>query len=72
MRYEIEVIFHKDFVKMDGNKVLVGITSKPERGKANREIVRKLAKHFNVSRSQIQIVSGLITKRKIIERVSKP
>ena len=67
MRYEVEVKFHKDFIEVDGNKILVGLTSKPEKGEANRELVRKLAKHFKVSTAQIRIISGLKSKRKIVE-----
>ena len=70
MRYEVEVKFHKDFVTVDGNRILIGLTSKPERGKANRQLIRKLAKHFNVSTSQIRITSGLKSKRKIVEIVT--
>ena len=69
MRYEIEVKFHKDFIEVDGNRILVGLTSKPEKGEANRELIRKLAKHFKVSTSQIKIVSGLKSKSKVVEIV---
>ena len=71
MRYEVEVKFRKDFIEVKGNKVLVGLTSKPEKGKANRELLTKLAKHFKVSRSQIRILSGLKSKRKIVEIIEK-
>lgn len=67
MRYEVEIKFHKDFIEVDGNRILVGLTSKPEKGEANRELIRKLAKHFKVSTSQIKIVSGLKSKNKIVE-----
>ncbi len=67
MRYEVEVKFHKGFIEVDGDKIIVGLTSKPERGEANRELVRKLAKQFGVSTSQVKIVSGLRSKRKIVE-----
>jgi hypothetical protein len=69
MRYEVEVRFHKDFIEVDGNRILVGLTSKPERGEANRELIRKLAKHFKVPTSQIKIVSGLKSKSKVVEIV---
>ena len=67
MKYEVEVKFHKNFIKVEGNKILVGLTSKPEKGKANLELIKKLAKHFKVPSSHIRIVSGLKSKRKIIE-----
>jgi len=67
MKYEVEVRFHNDFLKVEGNKIIVGLTSKPEKGKANLELIKKLAKHFKVSSSQVKIVSGLKSRRKIVE-----
>ena len=67
VRYEVEVKFRKDFIEVDKDRILVGLTSKPERGEANRELIRKLSKHFRVSTSQIRIVSGLKSKRKVVE-----
>jgi uncharacterized protein (TIGR00251 family) len=67
MRYDVEVKFHKDFIEVSENRILVGLVSKPQRGEANRELLRKLAKHFKVSTSQIRIVSGLRSKSKIVE-----
>ena len=71
MRYEVEVKFHKDFVKVEGNKIFVGLTSKPVGGKANLELVKKLAKYFKVPSSQVKIISGLKSRRKIVEIVEK-
>lgn len=70
-RYEIEITFHKDFVKVDGNTISVGLMSRPEGGKANRELVQKLAEHFRVSTSQVRILSGLKSKRKIVEIITE-
>ena len=67
MRYEVEVTFHRDFLKVEANKIMIGLTSKPEKGKANLELIKKLAKHFKVPSSQIRIVSGLKSRRKIVE-----
>jgi uncharacterized protein (TIGR00251 family) len=67
MRYKIEVRFHRDFIEVDGDRIVVGLTSKPEQGKANRELMKKLAKHFNVSTSQVSIISGLKSRDKIVE-----
>ena len=67
MRYRVEVRFHRDFIDVEGDKIVVGLTSKPEQGRANRELIRKLAKHFNVSTSQVSIISGLRSRDKIVE-----
>lgn len=67
LRYEVEVKFHDDFIKVEGNKIVVGLTSKPEKGKANLELIKKLAKHFNVPSTRVKIIAGLKSKRKIVE-----
>jgi len=67
MRYEVEVKFRRDFVKVQGNRILVGLTSRPEKGKANLELIRKLARHFKVSSSHVRIISGLKSRRKTVE-----
>jgi len=67
LRYEVTVKFHKDFVKVNGNKIIVGLTSKPEKGKANLELVKKLAKHFGVPSSKVKILSGFKFRKKIVE-----
>lgn len=67
MRYEVEVEFHRDFIKVEGNKIIVGLTSMPEKGKANLELIKKLAKYFKVSSSQVKIVAGLKSRKKIVE-----
>ncbi len=71
MRYEVEVKFHENFIKVEGNKIFVGLTSKPEKGKANLELIKKLAKYFKVSSSHIRIVAGLKSRRKIVEVIEK-
>lgn len=65
--YEVFVEFQKDFVKVEGNQVTIGVKSKPIKGEANKEIIKKLAKHFRVSSSSVTIRSGQKTKKKIVE-----
>ncbi|MFB0503744.1 MAG: DUF167 domain-containing protein [Candidatus Bathyarchaeia archaeon] len=67
MRYEVEVEFRRDFVKVDGNRILVGLRSRPVKGKANLELIKKLARYFKVSSSQVRIISGLRSRRKTVE-----
>jgi len=67
LRYRVEVRLHGDFIEVMGDRIIVGVKSKPIRGKANRELIRKLAKHFGVSTSQVRIVSGLRSRDKIVE-----
>ena len=67
MLYEIIVKFHKDFFEISENQITIGIKSKPIEGEANKEIIKKLSKHFQIPVSCIQIKSGNKSKRKIIE-----
>jgi len=71
LRYEVKVKFYRDFVKIDGQTILIGLKSKPEKGKANRELIDKLATYFNTSKSQIRIISGSKSKRKVIDIMQK-
>ena len=67
MLYEITVKFHKDFLEVSENQIIIGIKSKPVKGEANKEIIKKLSKHFQISEHSIQIKSGHKSKQKIIE-----
>ena len=39
----------------------------PVDGKANKELITLIAKHFNVRKSQVTIKSGLANQNKIVE-----
>jgi uncharacterized protein (TIGR00251 family) len=66
--YSVSVRFSSDNkLEISGKEIAISIKSEPERGKANRELVKKLAKHFGVSEDRIRIVSGLTSRKKIVE-----
>ena len=67
VRYSVLVKFNKDFVEVSGNQIIVGIRSKPEKGKANEEVVKKIARHFKVAPSRVRICSGTRSRSKVIE-----
>ncbi|MDD2889670.1 MAG: DUF167 domain-containing protein [bacterium] len=46
---------------------LVYVKVPPIENKANEAIIKLLAEHFNVSKSQVIILTGLTSKHKIIE-----
>ena len=62
-------MFKQDFIEVTDNKIKIGITAKPVDGAANKEIIKKLAKHFGISSTNIVIKSGHKSKEKIIEIV---
>lgn len=53
-------------VEPDGTIVL-HVTAPPTEGRANREVVRCLAKKFGKPSSQVRLVAGLHSKTKVIE-----
>ena len=67
MRYGVLVKFHRDTVEVNGSVISVGIKARPEKGRANKELVGKIAEHFNVPRSRVRIVSGRASRRKVVE-----
>ena len=67
MIYKVQVKFSKDFLKINDDQIDIGIKSKPIKGEANKEIIKKIAKYFSISTGTIQIKSGHKSKEKIIE-----
>lgn len=67
MKYEVHIKFRKDFVQANGNILEVGVMAKPEKGKANKEAVKKIAAFFNVAPSRVHLIAGAKSKKKIIE-----
>ena len=65
--YEVFVEFQKDFLKVEGNHITIGIKSKPIKGQANKEIIKKVSKYFGVSSSSVTIKKGQKTEKKIVE-----
>ena len=68
--YRVSVTFHKDFIEVNNDEISVGIKSKPQKGEANKELIKKLSKHFNVSQSQVKIKSGEKSRKKLIQIIT--
>ena len=67
MIYKVTVEVSKEFLEVKENQISIGIKSKPLKGEANKEIIKRIAKHFEVSSSLVQIKSGHKSREKIIE-----
>ena len=52
---------------MDDGTIKVRVKAAPEKGKANKEVVKLLAKKYNVSKSDVEIVSGKTDQIKLIK-----
>jgi uncharacterized protein YggU (UPF0235/DUF167 family) len=63
----VHVEFSKEYFEIINEKITIGIKSKPIKGEANKEIIKKIAKHFKISTALIQIKSGHKSSEKIIE-----
>lgn len=50
----------KNFLKIKVNKA-------PENGKANQEVIKIIAQHFKIKKSEIMIIKGETSTKKIIE-----
>lgn len=46
------------FIEVVGDQITVDVESKPIEDKANRELIRRLAKHVGLSSSQVKMISG--------------
>jgi len=65
--YKVSVSFHRDFIEVNEDQIQVGVMSKPVKGEANAEVVKKIAKKFGTSKSNVKIVSGEKSRNKIVE-----
>jgi uncharacterized protein len=67
MFYKVDVTFHKDFIKIKDDEIEIGIMSQPIKGKANDEIIKKIARHFGITKSNVRIVAGEKSRHKVVE-----
>jgi len=67
MIFEIIVEFNRDFLEVSEKQIRVGVMSRPIKGQANLEIIKKLSKHFGLPNNKIRIIKGYKSKNKIIE-----
>jgi len=56
----------EEIVKTDEG-YLVRVKAQPKEGKANEAVIKLVAEHFRVTRSQVRITSGLSGRNKIVE-----
>jgi len=65
--YKLHVEFSREFLEIEKEQINIGVKSKPIKGEANKEIIKKIAKHFKISTNLVQIKSGHKSSEKIIE-----
>jgi uncharacterized protein (TIGR00251 family) len=45
----------------------VKVNAPPHDGKANEKVIELLAKHFSTAKRNVEIISGMTSKKKIVE-----
>ncbi len=58
-------------VSQESDSFIVKVKEPPREGKANQAVVRLLAEHFGVPKSQVRILSGFRSKNKVVEVVEE-
>ncbi len=68
MEIEVKVIpsAGKNAIRQEGGRYKVHLTAPAVDGKANEALVKFLAGHYGVRKSQIEIIKGLKSRHKII------
>jgi uncharacterized protein len=68
MHVKVKVITKasKEWVKKEDDYLKVYVTEAPEKGKANKRLIEVLAKHFQISKSDIELIEGEKSKIKTI------
>ena len=68
MKIEIKVITNasKNIIKEEDNVFKVYVTAQREKGKANKQVIKLLAKHYDISKSSLEIIKGEKSNKKIV------
>jgi len=61
---------HRGVIGVTGDRLVIGVNSRPEKGKANDELIEYLAREMRVPRSALLIVRGETSRRKTIRIVT--
>ncbi|HKX81171.1 MAG TPA: DUF167 domain-containing protein [Nitrososphaera sp.] len=68
MLYAVTVKFGSTSrLEVNGESIAAIIKAPPHRGKANAELLKLISRHFGVDQSRIRIVSGLTTRKKMVQ-----
>jgi uncharacterized protein (TIGR00251 family) len=54
-------------ISREGNNFIVKVKEPPKEGKANQAVIKLLAEHFGVSKSQVRILSGFRSRNKVVD-----
>ena len=57
----------EEIIKKSEDSFEVKVKEKPEKGRANKEVVRALSSYFKIPESRIKLIKGLKERNKIFE-----
>ncbi|MFP6894770.1 MAG: DUF167 domain-containing protein [Opitutales bacterium] len=62
-----------EFSDLEGEMIRVRVAALPEKGKANKELIRFIAKNLGISKANIVLLSGETSRRKrvLVKGISK-
>lgn len=58
-------------VTQKGDTLIVTTKESPKEGRANRQVIKLLAKHFKVPQNQVKLISGFKQRDKVVEIVQR-
>jgi len=58
-------------VSREGDDFVVKVREPPREGRANQAVIRLLAEHFGVPKSQVRILVGFTSRNKVVEVVGE-
>ena len=67
MFYKVYVSFNKDFIRVVGDHIEIGVKARPLKGEADADIIKKIAKHLGISKSNVTIVAGERSRNKVVQ-----
>ena len=68
LRLRVQPMAHDDRIEgfLEDGTLKMSVRAAPEKGKANRSVIRLLARRLGLASNQITIVSGLTSRRKSV------
>ena len=67
MHIKIKVKVGKKTPELRGDELIVYTVAKMEHGQANIDVLKQVAKYFRVEQGSVRIVSGLSSRKKLLE-----
>lgn len=61
----------KEEVTQKGDTLIVTTKEPSKEGRANRQVIKLLAKHFKVPQNQVKFISGFKKRDKVVEIVQR-